>query len=154
MQDDERLTPVERELEAALSGLKPAGAVANRDRVMFLAGRASMHRRNRLWQGVSAFLVVALAASLVARSKPDMPPTEHGVVVATDNQVRSPSAASDTIQDNDPARVKAMRNYMRLRRAVLDRGVDALPNSTVSPASSSDAAATPRRQLEELLSAT
>jgi hypothetical protein len=153
MQDDERLTPIELELEAALSGLKPAGAAANRDRVMFLAGRASVCRRNRLWQGTCVFLAAALVASFVARPKPDAVPTHRDPAVNVNREVHSLSLASGPASDVDSARVEALREYVRLRRAVLEQGVDALPASIVSPKDASDSSA-PYERLTKFLSAT
>lgn len=153
MQDDERLTPIELELEAALSGLKPAGAGANRDRVMFLAGRASIRRRNRLWQGTCTFLAAALVASFVARPKPDAVPIHRDPAVNVNREVRSLPLASSSTSDVDPAKVEAIREYVRLRRAVLEQGVDALPASTVSPKDASDSS-TPYERLTKFLSST
>ena len=150
---DERLTPSEMELEAALSGLKPAGAIANRDRVMFLAGRASMRRRSHLWQGASAFLTIALIVSLLVRPKPETSLSQRDLIVVVNDQARSLSVASDATSDVDSAKVQAYREYVRLRRAVLERGVDALPAATVAPANESTSS-TSYRQLKDLLSAT
>ena len=62
MSNDHGLTPLEQELEAALGGLAPSKAGLRRDQVMFVAGQASIRRRNRIWQGVSSGLVILLAS--------------------------------------------------------------------------------------------
>lgn len=131
---DERLTPGEMELEAALAGLTPARAASiNRDRVMFLAGRASTRRRRYLWQGASVLLLVVLVASLVTRPKPEREPAQRDLIAAGRNQTVSVTVAAGATPDIDPAQVEAYRDYVRLRRWVLERGVDALPGSAVAP---------------------
>ncbi|MBN1362892.1 MAG: hypothetical protein JW993_20000 [Sedimentisphaerales bacterium] len=128
MQNDDKLTPMERELELALGGLKPPGVSVNRDRVMFRAGQASMRRRNHLWQGVSAMLVVLLLTSIVSRPDP-AGPEQRVETVAYEPSVSSPGEPLDRQQ------AEAFRQYVRTRQAVLDRGIEALPASPVSHSS-------------------
>lgn len=69
MQNQEGLTPAERELETVLAGLKPHVAAMNRDRLMFQAGRASARQGQRLWQGLACSLAIILLASILVRPK-------------------------------------------------------------------------------------
>jgi hypothetical protein len=129
MQDDDRLTSMEKELEAALGGLKPSGAGISRDRVMFAAGQASVRRRGHVWQGVSAALVVLLLVSLAWRPGPTGPQPSLETVA------HKPPAISTTLTSReaiDQRGVEAFRRYVRTRRAVLTHGIEVLP---VAPAS-------------------
>jgi hypothetical protein len=133
MQDD-RLTPSERELEAALGGLKPARAGTNRDRFMFQAGRASGRRQNRLWQAVSCCLGIVLAASLVYRQAPPTVATP-APIVATHVQDPPPTEIAGRYYDLPATRYSGpISEYLRMRAAVLRRGIDALPASHPAPA--------------------
>jgi hypothetical protein len=147
MQDNDRLTPMDKELEAALGGLKPSGAAISRDRVMFAAGQAAARRRGRVWQGVSGLLAALLLASIVWRPGP-AGPVQHVETVAYESLAALPTASPPELIDRQE--MEAFRRYVRTRRAVLNRGIEAIP---VSPASrnASDATLT-RDDLDELLS--
>ena len=148
MRNDDGMTPLERELEAALGGLAPARSGISRDQVMFCAGRASIRRRNRLWQGLSSTLAILLLVSVVSRPRPAA--TEHRAdTVIYNTPSLSPSLAA-TVDEN---RAEAFRQYVRTRRAVLDRGVEALPASSGLRNGSIDPPLT-RDDLDELLSST
>ena len=126
MQDD-RLTPTERELEAVLGGLHIRPAGVSRDAVMFDAGRASARRRNRLWQGASSVLALLLLISVLSRSdsRPSQPSPE---TVAQQPPVPvSQTVAADPV---DTERARAFQEYIRTRRAVIDRGVEAIETSS------------------------
>lgn len=153
MQDDERLNPIEAELETALSGLKPAGGGLDRDRLMFLAGRASMHRRNHLWQVVCVLLAALLLAALAVRPRPGTTAPSPDRMARDEVPIPAHIVVSEPYEPIDPARAEAFREHVRLRRAVLERGLDGLPASTVAPAAGGDPA-TARQRLHELLSAT
>ena len=129
MQDDDRLTPMEQELEAALGGLKPAGTALNRDYVMYQAGQTSARRRNHLWQGVSGVLVVLLVASMTWRPRPAGPQPR------VETLAYGLSAAPVEVSSAEPIdrqQAEAFRHYIRMRQAVLNRGMEAIP---VLPAS-------------------
>ncbi len=125
MQNNDRLTPMEKELEAALGGLKPAGAALGRDQVMFGAGQASMHRRSHLWQGVCVCLVGALLISLVTRPGPATGPERRAETVAYEPPAPLPAFAP--VEPIDRQEVEAFRRYVRTRQAVLSRGIEAIP---------------------------
>lgn len=153
MQNDDRLTPSERELEAVLGGLQPAHSKTNRDRVMYLAGRMSTRRQNRIWQGVSFCLVAMLVVSIV--SKPRRPAAEIRPEIVADATasmtVRGFSARAP--EPFEPRRFESFVNYVRARRAVLDRGMEALPASSATPPGGGEPPLT-RERLIEILSST
>jgi hypothetical protein len=147
MQDDDRLTPMDKELEAALGGLKPSGAAISRDRVMFAAGQAAAHRHGRVWQGVSGLLAALLLASIVWHPGPAGPAQRVETVAYEPPAVLPTASLAEPI---DRQEVEAFRRYVRTRRAVLNRGIEAIP---VSPASRSGFDATlSREDLDDLLS--
>ncbi len=124
MPNENGLNPLEQELEAALGTLAPAQAGLSRDQIMFAAGQASMRRRNRAWQGVSSALVVLLLVSVSLR--PDPTVIEVGPEVA---RIDAPRVAPPSVTSGDDDRGQAFRQYVRTRRAVLERGFDVLPAS-------------------------
>lgn len=130
MQNEESLTPAERELEAALQGLLPAGPAIDRDRLMFLAGQRSARRRQHAWQGVAAVFAVALAASMAVRPAPK--PSDRFVALTGGSAGSGPSDVSPTAERSPAARVQDDEaEYVRLRDKVLVRGVEAMPTETI-----------------------
>lgn len=148
MRNDDGMTPLERELEAALGTLTPARTNVSRDQVMFSAGRASIRRRNRLWQGLSSTLAILLLVSVVSRSKPASQEPRPSTIAHN-----TPSPSSRPAATVDENRAEAFRQYVRTRRAVLDRGVEAIPTSSGYRDSSIDPPLT-REDLDDLLSST
>jgi len=130
MRNDDGMTRLERELEAALGTLTPARTNVNRDQVMFCAGRASLRRRNRLWQGVSSTLAILLLVSVVSRSRPAQLDRPGKAIAQQKPSVLPVNVSSLPIEPVDRQAAEAFRQYMRTRRAVLDRGVEALPASS------------------------
>ena len=148
MQNENGLTPLERELEAALGGLTPTGAGLSRDRIMFAAGQAAIQRKNRLWQGISSGLAVLLMVSILSRPEPT-PIKLHPEIVAT--AAVGASSAALTMAEED--RGEAFGQYVRTRRAVLERGLDVLPASKPTRKPMGEPPLT-RENLSELLSST
>jgi len=132
MQDD-RLTPFEGQLEAALGSLKPTAASVDRDALMFAAGRASTRRLRCLWQGASVLLVVLLAVSIATRPEP-VEPQARDILVAAHTQ-RSPIVGVITrvSEPMDETKLETCAQYVRLRQAVLEGSVEALPASVSLP---------------------
>lgn len=146
MRNDEGMTSSDRELEAALAGLAPTRPGIDRDRLMFCAGRASLRRRNHLWQGVSSAQATLLLASVLTRpvlTDGGSAPEASGLPVA--------DVSPRSLAPVDQERIEAFRHYVRTRRAVLDRGIEAIPASS---GRKSDGAAPPLtgEDLDELLS--
>ncbi len=136
----ERLTPAEEELEAALRSLRPAAAAIERDRLMFQAGRATVRRSGRAWLGAVAVLAAALGASLLHRPQPRI--VERIVRVQTP---ATPTVAGAAFASAGQTDWTGQGRYLRLRERLLAEGLDALP----APAE----VATPERpeRLEDLL---
>lgn len=153
MRNDDGITPQQRELEAALASLTPAPASLDRDRLMFAAGRVSVRHRTYLWQGMAAMLAVLLTVSVVAERRPAEGPSHLEVVARTPAPEVPLGVASLPTEPVDRQEAEAFRQYMRTRRAVLDRGVDALP---VSPAVERRPVDPPltREDIQDLLSST
>lgn len=131
MPDEENLTPAERELELALGGLRPAGPSIDRDRMMFRAGQASAGRRDRVWQGATAALALALGLSVFARPAPRQ--AERIVYLTPEVPATSagPWASAGTWgRGSGSPRVEG--GYLKLRNEVLARGVDALSEPSLS----------------------
>ena len=131
MQNECGLTPAERELEAALQRLRPAQASANRDRVMFMAGQGSVRRQRRIWQGVSICPTVMLTASILSR--PPLRTVEVTTQYAADTaqDVREAISVSDLLAPAERKSLEMFMDSIRMRRAVLYRGIEALPTSNV-----------------------
>ena len=118
MSAEEPLKPELAALQAALASLTPQAAGLDRDRVMYLAGRAAAcqtaRRRGAAWLwpcATAASLMLAVVLGLRGQ-RPSQP---------------APVAASA------PAPYQSDANeYFKLRELVLARGVDALPEPTVS----------------------
>lgn len=125
MMDPNGLTPTERELEMALAGLKPAGTSLDRDRVMFTAGQASIRRHQRLWQAAASLLAGILLISILSGPGPDLTEQPSDSITG-----REAAFYRQPIEPADGKRLEDFRQYVRIRRAVLDRGVDALPASS------------------------
>jgi len=135
MQDETRLTPSEREIEAALGGLRPARASVNRDQLMFCAGRASARRKNRMWQGISGFLGLVLLVSVMSRPSATLVDTGTNTVASNVQESLPVNAANQRHDWSDRGRSDPVADYVRMRRAVLDQGIEALPIPSPAPSS-------------------
>jgi hypothetical protein len=119
MQNEENLSPAERELESALGQLKPIANTLKRDVLMFNAGRATAGTK-RPWQMLSGVLTVLLLCSLLVRpdlngagSLPSGPePGQFQVMQTSYQPVQSESLDSLT--------------YPKLRQDIVRYGLDAL----------------------------
>lgn len=128
MSQQDHLTPAEEELAAALGALAPARPTIDRDRMLYLSGRAAGRRTARLWQGTSAALAACL---LIAVAVPAWGPTGPDADMAgpRDRSAEVPSARVG-LTDVAPAFAAAGPfdgSYVRLRNDVLARGIEALP---------------------------
>jgi hypothetical protein len=142
-----------RAFETALAGLQPQGPQAARDRLMYLAGRASVGAAIRprrsvaarwLWPCATAVSLLA-AATLggYARHLRGRPQVVERVVYAW----AAPATPADTAV---ASRAAWQGDYFKLRARVLRDGTDVLPS-----VSSAEGRAAPqfdiRRNLDELL---
>ena len=125
MNSRESLTPEEREMEEVLSALEPAGHDIDRDRLMFEAGRASVHRARWVWPSAAAVLLAALVVSVVARPEPLV--VERTVTVTIPPpKAEWEVAPSKSRPDAGTRDMSELVAYAKLRQEVLARGVEAL----------------------------
>jgi hypothetical protein len=168
------------ELESALASLAPKSSElqlgAERDRLMYLAGRASVETkaapRRRLsvlaWPlttAVMALIALSLAALLLherqlhhqrlaAKSE-----QRQGQTVGPSNREESPAdeqlhatredSSSQSVKDGSRT-ASAVASYVHLRRRILSEGVDALPGAGDTASPSPRNMLTPRSALEAL----
>jgi hypothetical protein len=148
---DERLTSSPGDLadiERLLQSVAPHANRVNRDRLMFLAGRASIGEAAppaagsrtavRVWQAaasLSTALAIFLAFALLARSRP----APHEAAQTSPDESRplvSQSAGPETnrpTQGDMPSRLASQAStYFGMRQIALADGVDALPPPSAS----------------------
>ena len=144
-------------VEATLAGLVPAESSLDRDRVMYLAGRASVRpaKSPRLWQATSVAATLAacaLGAALLGRTGPEVVIERVVVQPSTPDvaHVESDSAPLDDFDaEAETRRIRRTATYLRACNMIATRGLDAIPSrplpETVEP--------TPRRpqSLRDLL---
>ncbi|MHC4716096.1 MAG: hypothetical protein ACYS5V_03945 [Planctomycetota bacterium] len=123
MQNHERLTPGERELERTLAACNPSATCIDRDRLLYQAGRAAGRRHRWIWQGAAAAATVVLAVSLAVRPEPRE--IERIVLVP----VESPGAVSVADLDPEAARDRWAEHarYAAVRNELLAGELEALP---------------------------
>lgn len=120
MRNKEDLNPAEEELESALSRLRPAVNTLSRDELMFNAGRASVGSKGP-WQMLSGVLTVLLIGSVLIRPESNV---SHELAAPVE------PARYEVAQIIDqPSQVDSggSLEYVKLRRNVIERGLDALP---------------------------
>ena len=130
---EEGLTPAEREVAVALGGLRPAPAGLDRDRLMFQAGRASTRRTRHLWRAVAAVLAACLCLSIAFR-----PPPRETVRIVRVAAPPSQAPAHPTVRESSTPWPVRPDSYIRMRSAVLERGLCALPEAA-APGNGNDA---------------
>ena len=145
---EKRLTPPERELEAALGSLSPAAPTLDRDRLMFRAGQASTRRRARAWQGLAAALAVTTTVSIVLRPAPS---AVRPTFVPGSGQTGS--GGSFLANAPEPltrhARLAAAGTYFRQRQALLSGEEEAaMPTSAPSTGAADALPRLPTRLLD------
>jgi len=124
-------------LEAALGGLKPAAGAIDRDRLMYLAGRASVERGRGLarfgWPLATAALGV-ISVTLGGRlymvsERPEQVAQDQRAQAVEDQQIAGSLLPRESVALAVP-RVQtagSSLDYIQLRSAVLSGGVDSLP---------------------------
>ena len=130
---EERLSGELAAIEAALCSLTPTASGIQRDRLMFLAGKASVNRASSRRRRLAALLwPTATAASLLAA-------TTFGVLWAADNSPRLVEQITNVSVAGSPMIVDFARDMpppspwanRRLCQLALKRGIDALPESSI-----------------------
>jgi hypothetical protein len=126
-------------LEAALRGLQPPAARIDRDRLMYLAGQASVSpnvKKPVAWgwplvTAASLLLALSFGVQLVHLSKSG----DRSTIARTGSNPPSDQLASLPIGVAVAARPSASADeftYLQLRNTVLDHGVDALRESNTT----------------------
>lgn len=130
----EPLDPRVAAVEAALARLAPAPANLDRDRLLYLAGRASAGGRQWAWPTVTAAAMLLAAGLGIALALRPAPPVVERIVTIV---VKEPAPPVPEAPSEPPAprpvvvRAEARdpdwSDYLRLRQQVSRWGVDALP---------------------------
>jgi hypothetical protein len=115
MQDQNGLTPGERELESAMKSLSPAAARIDPIAAAFAAGQRSGRRPVRLWRAAAVLMLLIGAGSWLA-------PIRHSVVV-------EPHEFSEPVVVLRPP--PAAESLQVLQQTVFEKGLDALPTENI-----------------------
>jgi hypothetical protein len=160
---EERMNTELAAFEAALVRLQPQPATLDRDRMMFLAGQAaaaqpgSWRRALAVCSGplalaVNLLLAITLGMLLVSHRNPAV--AERIVYVSTNAAATVPADVGAEPANRAFAADNDWGRYLKLRREVLFRGLDALPEAASSGLSDRETL-TPesgrRNMLEKLL---
>lgn len=130
MSNSEFLTPAERELEAALGDLAPAGGGIDRDRFLYEAGRTSARRSLHFWRAGTAAMTLALLAALAWQPRPKAAQPVVQAPEQTAPDITPVMARSTTPSPETRASLQWDENsYLVVQRRVLQLGIDALPRS-------------------------
>jgi hypothetical protein len=127
MQDEQDLTPAQRELETALASLKGARPVIDRDQLLYQAGLAAGRSAYRRWAAAATAAAVVLAAVLAVVAAF---PRDAGERIV---YVRRAAAKPDQPRRLEPWTVQVApgeaprAEYLHLRTEVLAKGLGALP---------------------------
>jgi hypothetical protein len=125
MRKEDGLTPAQAEFERALAGLQPMGTSIDRDALLYRAGYAAGHRRNRAWQGLAAMLAVGLTASLTMQG---LASGSRGGMQTTDKDAGPQGVIFATAEPRTEYRYAGSGgSYLTLRNEVLEKGLAALP---------------------------
>jgi hypothetical protein len=148
MHEENELTPAQRELEEALAGLDPTSMSVNRDQMMFQLGRSTGVQLKRGWQIATVLMFGALLLTNAVEPVPT-PTNPDGFVKKIEEPVKKPQVIVKETIDEVPSATPTVftsfvnenasnpNSYMRLRDAVLNDGVGALPSAGESKTSDS-----------------
>lgn len=124
MQDENGLTPAQRELERALRSTRPAGGRVDAMAAAFDAGRASARRQVRFWQaGTTLALLIAVTPYLIPAGRAPSVGTESGLMLA-DRTERVTATAPPVSEES----------VLVLQESVSRLGLDGLPAHRLPPA--------------------
>ena len=115
------LTKEEEQVEALLGQLQPMASAQSRDKLMFAAGRTSAGHVHR-WQGLSGAFALLLLCSLMLPMTPSESKPESVTLQIASNTWQGQHAAPAPRQMDKQA-------YINVRQRVLERGLDALPDT-------------------------
>jgi hypothetical protein len=122
MSNEDRLTPAERELEAALRSLRPAPARINPVAAALAAGRRTAPRRVHYWQvaAAAAVVIVAVGGAWLALGRRGEAPDQ---VVRQDSAVQ-PELAVAVDLPTEPPTLAIYRQALAQSPAALDALLD------------------------------
>jgi hypothetical protein len=126
--EQDELSPAEREVEAALRGLRPADAGIDPLVIAYRAGSARRETSLWMWRAAAAVFAIALGAVVLSGNRQDDSSVSRGTLAVDPQPRRTPSTLLVTMP---PAR--SSPSYERLRDRVLEHGLDALTIPTASP---------------------
>jgi hypothetical protein len=124
--EEDTLNPAERELEAALSALSPAGPTLAFAQIHAESLVIRERRRTRFWRAAAAVLALAAGASFLARPAPRVVEVERVVQRDGDSNAEPRWARVETSPLSQPPPVREDYALLRLREQVLARGVESL----------------------------
>src|SRR4051812_40227599 len=125
-EEEQDLTPGERELEAALGGLTPAAPSFTLERIKVRALVDRERRRTRVWQAVAALLAVAAGGGVFMKPAPRVVEVERVVLRDRERPVEKQFVSDDAPPSVPPAQPVGDYAYLRMRERVLAKGVESL----------------------------
>jgi hypothetical protein len=118
MQEQDGLTPGERELERAMKSLSPSAPGIDPITAAFTAGQRSTQKHIHVWRAAAALMLVIGAASWLM-------PARHAAVV-------QPHEFSETnVAIQFPPQPPAPQSLQALQQVVNEKGLDALPAANI-----------------------
>ncbi len=126
MFDEQHLNSADRELESTLRSLSPRAAGSSRDELMFRAGRQSLQRSVRLWQGSTATLAAMVLVGLIVRPWP----AQQGAAPQLVEHATPPRPGPQTpITTTPDAKLfdLARPTYLVQVEALMEHGLSAMP---------------------------
>jgi hypothetical protein len=118
---DDGLSPAEREVEAALRGLRPTDAGLDPLVIAYRAGASRRETSLWMWRAAAAVFAIALGAVVLIGNRQNDSNVSRGTLAVDQRPHRTPSTLLVTMP---PARKSP--SYERLRDRVLEHGLDAL----------------------------
>jgi hypothetical protein len=120
-----------KSIESAFGGLTPTFSALDRDRLMYLAGRASANRSSRVARFGWPLATAALALVSMALGSLWLTADRGGtrIVYVNANEPSNVATATVATPANPFDSNRDRQSYLHLRNVVLVRGVDALPES-------------------------
>jgi len=144
MQNENKLTSVQQEMQSALGSLQPSRAGIDRDELMFNAGLSVGSSKKRPWQVLSVVVTLMLACSVVLHT--NLWTAGKAQQNWQYTQQETPTITIAKWDSNHKA-----GSYIQLRNKVLDDGIDAL-GQDYSSGRYSDPPMSRKELLESMLS--
>ena len=134
-EEEQDLTPGERELEAALGGLTPAAPSFTLERIKVRALVGRERRRTHVWQAVAAMLAVAAGVGFSMNPAPRVVQVERVVLRDRERPVENQLVSDESVTAVSPAQPVGDYAYLRMRERVLAKGVESLRATRGAPGS-------------------